>query len=72
MPCTGCDGAHVHRDLEAVRQAGLGQQRLGLVDIELVGVVGAGAQQAHRQEVLVHDTDVLDDGVADGGSRPAT
>jgi hypothetical protein len=32
----------------------LGQQRLGLVDVELVGVDGAGTQQADRQEVLVH------------------
>jgi hypothetical protein len=45
---------------------GLGQQRLGLVHVELVGLVGAGTEQADRQEVLVHDADVLDHRGADG------
>jgi len=42
----GLHGAHVYRDLEAVGHACLRQQRLGLVDVELVGVLGTGAQQA--------------------------
>ena len=59
-------GAHVDGDLESIGQAGFLEQVFGLVDVEFVGLFGARAEQADRQEVLVDDTDVLDQRVADG------
>ncbi len=50
---------------EAVRQAGLGQQFLGLGDVELEGLVVERAEDALRQEGLVDLADVLDQRVAD-------
>jgi hypothetical protein len=43
---------------------GLGEEGLGLVDIELVGLVGEGAEEAEGQEGLV-------DGELPGEDRPA-
>ena len=57
--------AHVHGDGEAVRQAGLGQQFLGLGDVELVGLVVERAEHALRQEGLVDLADALEQRVAD-------
>ena len=57
-------GAHVDRHLEAVLGPAF-QQRLALATSRLVGL-SSGAQQADRQEVLVHHADVLDQRVADG------
>ena len=57
--------AHVHGDGEAVRQARLGQQFLGLGDVELVGLVVDRAEHAGRQEVLVDLADALEQGLAD-------
>ena len=57
--------AHVHGDGEAVRQAGLGEQLLGLGHVELVGLVVERAEHALRQEVLVDLADALEQRVAD-------
>src|SRR6185437_958993 len=51
--------AHVHGHLEAVGQAGLGQQRLRLGEIRVIGVVVDRAQKAFGQEGLVDLVGVL-------------
>ena len=48
---------------EAVRIARLGQQRLRLGDVELVGVVGNRAEQTYGQEGLVHVEAALEEAV---------
>lgn len=64
IPVTGCV-LHVDRHREAVLQACLGEQFLGLGSVELVGVLIERAELAGRQEGLVDRADALDQRRAD-------
>ena len=79
--CTDCAISVQRRDVRRGRSssskpfgiAGLGQQRLGLGDVELVGVVGDGAEEADRQEGLLHDEAALQEASSPcRRSRPAS
>ena len=56
----GCVGT-LQPDLEAVGIASLGQQRLGLGDVELPRVVRDRSEQAERPEGLLHGAAALEE-----------